>query len=88
MPTATTTLPRRTDVRDFALANAAFDHCELQARIADLEGERNVYRDMLRDALASLHDCDRRLRRERQQRLNLAEEFRAFRRRTMARPAA
>lgn len=73
----------RTNIHAFALENAAFDHIEMQTRIADLEGERDTYRDMLRDALATVHAQIGRLENERRQRLHLIEEFRSFRRRVM-----
>ena len=71
----------KADIRDFALTNAAFDHVEMQARIADLEGERDTYADLLKHALAQLHDFDAVIVRERQRRQALADEYASFRER-------
>ena len=56
--------PRRaTDFRDLALEHAAVDHVELQARVTDLEAERDTYRELLLAALAMEYDLTTELRR-------------------------
>jgi hypothetical protein len=57
---------------------------EATARIADLEHDLVAYREIATQAIHKLHDYNRIITRERQQRLDLAEEFRQFRRRVMA----
>ena len=53
----------RSDYRDLALEDAAADYLEVQARVADLEGERDVYRELLQIALRQAHERDLRGRR-------------------------
>lgn len=65
------------DFRDLCVEEAV-------GRIADLEHDVVVYRELVQQALAMVHDRDGIIARERQQRLDLAAEFREFRRRAMA----
>lgn len=49
------TLPYHTDHRNLALEGFAADLVELDARLRDVEGERDTYRELLQLSLAELH---------------------------------
>lgn len=67
-----TTQPRKTDYRDLCIEEAT-------ARIADLEHDVVVYRELTQGALQMAATARADAERERRQRLALIEEFRGFR---------
>lgn len=55
--------------REMAVEMHVLELLEAEDRIRDLQGERDVYRDMAQLSLATVHVLTRRLRRERRRRI-------------------
>ena len=76
-------VPRST-VNDLVIEDLALGEAESIARIADLESERDTYRDLLQSALAVAHDVTSERDRLRRQLSDLRQEYRSFRERVLS----
>ena len=76
------------DYKDLVIETLADDEAALLERLASLENDIRIYRELAQQALHELHHLTRRHDRLREQHARLLDEFRFLRAQTMRRSVA
>ena len=73
-----------TDYRDLVIETMAADEVLLLERLASVEADRGVYRELAQQAIHALHDANRQRDRLREQHHRLLDQYRHLRAQIMS----